>query len=608
MVALAACLLLAPRMVDVTDAVGLGPEVIPETVPRVLFADLNDDGWPDLLVNRHRAFLNVAHAGSPIGRRFREVPSGLTPPLPGTTLAVLDLDNDGRLDAVVAENCQPDDSKWQDHGRRTRWYRGNGDGTFRSAEPLPVPPRPTIAVAAGELNRDGRLDLFFAHSYKAGDTYEAFPADLLTSAGRCGWNRTTLPDERIPFNDHTDPGSRPTYGAMFVSLDGKSPMIYQLSYGRRWNRLWVYGRDHLLHEPSRVQSPSAGGFFGNGPDGWVDLASRYRLDGDFVRHGVYPAWLIELAKTRPQFPTKPEKPFRANGNSFDASVGDVDNDGKFDLLTTEITHAWAGESSDRSRILFQGQNLRFAPRKGFEFDRSDGTRSWNQGDLFGELVDMDSDGWLDLVLSSGDYPDQQLRVYLQRNGRLIEAKDALPIKHDGSQQISFGDVDGDGAPDLAVGQTFNRLNAEQIAGRKPKMRLFVNRMAVGNHRMTLRLKGDGRTVNRNALGAVVKAQLLDGRRLQSQLVGIGGHAGKQHEFVVRFGLGKASRVTRLEISWPGSPRRTVYRNLPSGTHTISLGEKAGRRVRLPAPAGARHRQRGLGGPAVGLAAALPPRT
>jgi hypothetical protein len=549
-------LLFAPGMLDVTDAIGLGPDVIPEVVPRICFADLNNDDWPDLVVNRHRVFLNSPDSKSPIGRRFTEKPSNLTPTLTGTATVFADLDNDGKLDAVVSESCQPDDPKWQDHGRRTRWQRGNGDGTFQAEQPLPVPPRPTIAIAVGDLNLDGRLDLFFANSYKAGDTYEGFPGDLLMSADISDWRRSTLPDERISFNDDTDPGARPTYGAMMLSLDHKRPMIYELSYGRRWNRLWIQENS-----------------------GWVDRAPQFRLDGDFIRHGVYPAWLLEIAKTRPQFPTKPEKPFRANGNSFDAGIGDVDNDGRLDLLTTEITQAWAGESSDRSRVLFQGANLRFATRPGFSFDRSDASRSWNQGDLFGELADMDADGKLDLILSAGDYPDQWLRIYLQRSGKLVEAQDAFAAKHDGSQQISLGDVDGDGAPDLAVGQTFNRLNAEQIGGRKPHLRLFANRMAVGRKHWVLRLRGDGQNVNRFGLGATVRAVDSNGVKHTAQLVGIGGHAGKQHDFMIHFGLDNRSSVRSFEVVWPDR-KHTVQRfnGLPAGHYRLKYGQGRPERI------------------------------
>ena len=84
---------------------------------------------------------------------------------------------------------------------------------------------------------------------------------------------------------------------------------------------------------------------------WADIAPQAGLDGDDVRHGRYPGWLKERAKEDPRFDRDDEKPFRANGNTFDGAVGDIDGDGDFDLFLSEITHGWAGDSSDRSRLL-----------------------------------------------------------------------------------------------------------------------------------------------------------------------------------------------------------------------------------------------------------------
>ena len=58
--------------VDVTDAVGLGPAIVPETVSRLCFADLNSDGYPDAVIDRHRVFLNEPDPASPIGRPLRK--------------------------------------------------------------------------------------------------------------------------------------------------------------------------------------------------------------------------------------------------------------------------------------------------------------------------------------------------------------------------------------------------------------------------------------------------------------------------------------------------------------------------------------------------------
>lgn len=542
-------------MLDVTDAVGLGPTVVPEVVPRVAFVDLNRDGWVDVVVNRHRVFLNTKDSNSPIGRRFAEIPAsktGLQEPLPGTATVFADLDNDGQLDALVSESCQTDDPKWKDPGRRTRWYRGRGDGTFMAPRFLPTPPRPTIAIGVGDVNRDGKLDVFFANSYKAGDTYEGFPGDLLMNLGRAGWTRVALPGDDVPFDEDRDLGPRPTYGAMIATLDGKTPGILELSYGRRWNRFWTKRGTQ-----------------------WHDDAPKLGLDGDANRTGVYPDWLLEYAKMHPQFPTKPEKPFRANGNTFDASVNDVDGDGRFDVFLSEITHAWAGDSSDRSRLLFQAPDGTFATRAEFNVDRIPTDQRWNQGDLFSELVDMDCDGLVDLLISSGDYPDQHLHFFKQfPGGGFVAADGNLGVVHDGSQQISLGDIDRDGAPDLIVGQTFFRLNTEQIGGRSPHLRVLVNRMTQGRKSFNLRLTGDGKRVNRDALGAIVKVRLENGSRMQRELVGIGGHAGKQHDFVTFFGLGDVAQVKEVQVCWPDKPQTVqTLGSVSPGDYELKFGER-----------------------------------
>jgi len=96
-----------PRFVDATSDWGLGPDVVPETVGRLCFADLDDDGWPDAVVNRHRIFMNRPRTDSTEQRRFIELPpqrTGLRPPVRSTATVFVDLDHDRTLDAVIAEH------------------------------------------------------------------------------------------------------------------------------------------------------------------------------------------------------------------------------------------------------------------------------------------------------------------------------------------------------------------------------------------------------------------------------------------------------------------------------------------------------------------------
>ena len=85
----------------------------------------------------------------------------------------------------------------------------------------------------------------------------------------------------------------------------------------------------------------------------------------------------------------------------------VDGDGLFDAFVAEITHAWAGPSADRSRFLLARLadtpiGVRFETPTWASVDRvppagDSRERSWNQGDLFCELADLDNDGRKELV-------------------------------------------------------------------------------------------------------------------------------------------------------------------------------------------------------------------
>lgn len=570
------------QFVDVTDAVGLGADTIAQTVSRLCLADLNNDGWPDAVIDRHRVFLNRPDKASPIGRRFVELPpdqTGLRQPVSGTLTVFADLNNDGNLDAIVAENINRFDEKWEDHGRRTAVQWGNGDGTFGPPDQMKkAPAATTCAIAVGDVNFDALLDLWIGNWYiQYGGSNAGYHNQLLLQT-KDGWQKRQLPIDTPPieeppaedeFDEETDGAGRPTYGVMIAELlpteiaavnppPPERPELLELNYGRRWNRCYKLG-----------YAPSV----------YYDMAPQLGLDGDDIRHGVYPDWTKQLFKERYGEEREDEKPFRANGNTFDCSVGDIDNDGDFDLFLAEIAHGWAGDSSDRSRFLVSTRDdqyeLRFVYDTRLCVDRiPTDTEKWNQGDLFCELADLDHDTRLDLILSSGDYPDdQRLRIFLQQeDGTFADSTESLGLDHDGSQQISLDDVDGDGDLDILVGQTFFRYTAEMKEGRTPQPRLFVNEATQGRKSLTLRLEGDGKEVSRDALGTIVHAVLADGTRMSRQLIGVGGHAGKQQGFLVHFGLGEADHVHWLTVEWPGDRAGVQeFGDVAAGAYVLNFG-------------------------------------
>lgn len=559
-----------PLFKDATDAAGLGGL----SSARVCFADLNADGRPDVVIDRHLVFLNRPGEGG-VPRFERVEPTGLPDPGKGDVLVFADLDNDGHADAILGRsndvNAPTYEPPPEGAPRVSCWVRGNGDGTFGGRDDagapagvfheFPVGPATTATVSVGDVDLDGRLDVYFGNWYaRYGESYEAFDNTLLLQREPGVFTHCPLPTDGVTFDEDHDAGARPTYGVMIADLlgDGR-PGLLDLNYGRRANR---YLRQ--IGEP--VECPR-----------FADVAPERHLEADGVRHGRYADWVKEKIEG-----LEDEPPFRVHGNSFDATIGDIDRDGDLDLFEVNIRHAWAGDSSDPSRFLVQGADGAFASPSLLVLKRSqEPADHWNWGDLFAQLADLDLDGRLDLLLSSGDYPDEQrLRLFRQTDaGAFVDVTGSSGLDNDGSQQLSLADADADGDLDVLVGQTFFRYTKEQKAGRTPTLKLYLNQANETGHSLVLRLVGDGVRANRDAIGALVRVTAdTDGDpdtppETQTRLLTpIGGHAGKQMGFGVQAGLGHAAAADRVEIVWPTAGPRviTVLERVEAGVHTVTM--------------------------------------
>jgi hypothetical protein len=178
------------------------------------------------------------------------------------------------------------------------------------------------------------------------------------------------------------------------------------------------------------------------------------------------------------------------------------------------------------------------------------------------FVDLDNDGWLDLVTVSGHvYPqvdqlpsrakfrEPKLIQYNQGDGTFCDASDQsgpAVLEPHVSRGLAVGDLFNDGNMDLVV---------EDLVGNPMVLR---NSGVTGRHWVSFELAGT--KSNRLAIGARVK--IVAEGMMQTDEIHSGGSYLSQHDLRVHFGLGSATKIDSLEIRWPSGGVETM-KNLAS---------------------------------------------
>jgi hypothetical protein len=516
---------------------------------RNIWVDVNGDGEPDIVSQNQFVYLNKVGKA---GRRFELAKTGqLGKPCNDENAANLllfaDVDNDGDED-VLAVRFQEAEGKKALPGSSNALLLNDGKGHFeiQKKSGLAAFRDPIIAGTFLDANHDGRLDIFTGASYRVyGKSLEAAE------------NRLLIQKSALKFVDQSnefglslkaEPGladsRRPSYGVAHGDWnnDGRTD-IFICTYGRQWNRLWQ----------------------NNAGKGFIDQGKESSFAGDADLSGAYPKWTKDMWKKRFGQERQDEKPFRSNGNTFDAAIADYDNDGDMDVFIAEIAHSWAGTASDRSCLL-----VNLGKAKGYKFERRleaipraiVGQR-WNQGDLHAGWFDYDNDGLQDLLIASSDYPDGQfLQLFRQQSDHSFKnVSFEAGLYWEGASQISFADYDADGDLDILCGNSFNRLPKNLRVGRKQRIALFENQVGQKNNWLQITLVGNagnkgkdgeiGHGANRSAIGARVTIRTGDTQMIREVRSSLG-HAGHSDSRVLHFGLGQAKNVDSIEIHWPNA--------------------------------------------------------
>ncbi len=424
--------------------------------------------------------------------------SGLAYPGWGMGGCVGDYDGDGWLDVYVTA-LGPN-----------RLYRNQGDGTFVDMAPAlkANDDRYSAGCAFGDYDNDGDLDLFVSN-------YVDFKLDDLPEFGK----GSLCQYKGIPVQ--CGPRGLPGAGDALLRNDGDVFTDVSKAAG--------------------VSDPD--GYYGLGvvwtdvdEDGWIDLfvandsrpnfLYRNKGDGTFEELG----FLAGVAVGEDG----------GEQGSMGVGVGDYNRDGKLDLFVTNFSEEY--NTLYRLDQKFVYTDVSFASRTA---EASFPFVGWGA-----EFVDIDNDGWLDLIAVNGhvypqvdgaslgtSYQQSKLVYRNQKNGTFVEETEkagAPLLQKTVSRGAAFGDLDNDGDIDFVV----NDLDGKPMLLRNDGGNL--------HNWLRVRLEGDGK--NRFALGARVK--VVTGDLVQVTEVRSGASYLSQNDLRCHFGLGESKKADRVEVRWP----------------------------------------------------------
>jgi hypothetical protein len=532
-----------PRFTNVAPSLDLGP---PALAGGCVMDDFNGDGFPDLLVSSsgldaQRDQLRYFQNRGDGTFEDRTEAAGLKGLVGGMNLLQADYDNDGHIDVLVLRGAgllgelgdQP-----------PSLLRNRGDATFEDVTERAglLFLAPTQCGAWGDFDNDGFVDLFVGIESSA---VPGFDVPLYQDMPV----RTNRPCKL--FHNNGDGTFTDLAADVGVNITG-------YVRGAAWGDLDNDGYPELV--VAQAYGPAL--LFGN----------RAGSTGDKLKRVFAPARELEPA------------------HSSSVTFLDYDQDGWLDLFIAGYSKIASSYAAGQVAADLLGQPHTAELSRLYH---NDGARSGHGGagtelllrDVTAEAKldrvyyatgavagDLDNDGWPDLYLSTGasDYRAIVPKRLLHNMGgaRFEDVSYGAGIAHlQKGSAAAMGDVNHDGHLDIL------QVLGGEFPGDVFPRALFLN---PGNPNHWLELQLVGTNTNHSALGAriAVRVQTPQGPRTLHALVSGGGSYGGS-PLTQHVGLGDATLVESVEVTWPRSGQNQRFANIGLDCRYRLIEEKAG---------------------------------
>jgi len=474
--------------------------------------DFNNDGYLDIVLSSWSLTEPMRYYRNNGDGSFTDVSdsSGLGYLTGGLNIQQMDYNNDGLKDIFVLRGG------WKGRFGKdpNSLLRNNGDGTFtdvtKASRLLSFHPSQTAAWA--DFNNDGWLDVFIGNETTPGE--ESHPCQLFIN-NRNGTFTEMAASAGCAIVKYVKGVTAGDY-----DNDGRADIFVSTLNGNKILLRNISGK--------------------NGDIKFEDVSVAAGLTRNLTR--TFPTWFW-----------------------------DYDNDGWPDILVcgyefTQSLSYYAAAEAIQFPIGNSGKVFLFRNKHDGTFEEVSAGAGLNStafamGANFG---DIDNDGYLDFYLGTGN-PQLKSAVpnKLFKNIGGDHFLDVTTSARVGNIQkghgVSFADLDNDGDEDIYIKM------GGAYTGDAFENALYLNPGQSGNRWVNILLQGA--VSNKAAIGAKIKVTFREHGRERSVFreVNSGGSFGsnplRQH-----IGIGEATAIERVEISWPVTGKTQVFPNVPIGTN------------------------------------------